>query len=91
MACACGGNCGENCGCNRTTLDEMEPGVACRVRKLNVRGKLARRLMDMGFFPGVEIEVVRNAPLVDPVELRLGGGLVTVRHEDARLVEVFPI
>ena len=72
----------------KMTLNEMKPKDRCRVRKITARGPLGQRLMDMGFFPGVEIYVVRNAPLVDPVELRLGEYHVSVRHDEAGFVEV---
>jgi len=72
------------------TLNEMKPGDACRIKKITARGRLGQRLMDMGFFPGMEINVVRNAPLVDPVELKLGGYHVSIRHDEAKFVEVQP-
>ncbi|WP_245628608.1 FeoA family protein [Salidesulfovibrio brasiliensis] len=49
---------------------------------------LGQRLMDLGFYPGATIRVVRNAPLVDPVELELDGYHVSIRHEEAKHVEV---
>jgi ferrous iron transport protein A len=42
----------------------------------------------MGFIPGVEIEVLRNAPLIDPVELEIRGYNVSIRHSDAKYIEV---
>ena len=44
--------------------------------------------MDLGFYPGARVRVVRNAPLVDPVEIELDGCHVSLRHEEADLVEV---
>jgi ferrous iron transport protein A len=44
--------------------------------------------MDMGFHRGVEVEVIRNAPLVDPVEFLLDGQYVSLRHAEARNIEV---
>ncbi|WP_147822469.1 FeoA family protein [Salidesulfovibrio onnuriiensis] len=70
------------------TLDEMTPGATCVMKDLAVGGELGQRLMDLGFYPGVEISIVRNAPLVDPVELELDGYHVSIRHEEARHVEV---
>ncbi len=70
------------------TLDEMNPGLRCIMSDLTAEGALGQRLMDLGFYPGAEICVVRNAPLVDPVELELDGYHVSIRHEEARHVEV---
>lgn len=70
------------------TLDEMSPGQQSAVKDLSATGSLGQRLMDLGFFPGAQVRVVRNAPLVDPVEIELDGYHVTLRHEEARSVEV---
>lgn len=70
------------------TLDEVKPGTEVAMKDLTARGALAQRLMDLGFYPGATISVVRNAPLVDPVELELNGYHVSIRHDEARHVEV---
>jgi len=70
------------------TLDEMKPGTRCVMVDLHTDGPLGQRLMDLGFCPGASIEVVRNAPLVDPVVLQLDGYHVSIRHDEARYVEV---
>ena len=73
------------------SLDEIRPGERCRIKRIMASGLLGQRLLDMGFIPGVEIEVIRNAPLIDPVEIRLGEYQVSIRHEEARYVEVEPL
>ncbi len=70
------------------TLDEIKPGQECRVVKVSIDGVTAQRLLDMGFVPKTKIKVIRNAPLVDPVELLLRGYHVGVRHSEAKGVEV---
>ncbi|MDD2206991.1 MAG: FeoA family protein [Aminobacterium sp.] len=70
------------------TLDEMKPGEHGVIHKNRARGVIGQRLMDLGFFPGVEVFVIRNAPLVDPVEIKVDGHHVTIRHDEARFVEV---
>ena len=70
------------------TLDELSPGMMCVLRNMTASGALGQRLVDLGFYPGAEIRVVRNAPLVDPVELELDGYHVSIRHTEARHVEV---
>jgi ferrous iron transport protein A len=52
---------------------------------------VGQRLRDMGFHPGIDVDVVRNAPLVDPVELKLEGNFVSIRHQEARGIEVEPL
>lgn len=70
------------------TLDEMKPGCEGRIKKLSIRSKLGQRLMDMGVYPGLRFKVIRNAPLEDPMEVELDGYFVSLRHEEARFVEV---
>jgi ferrous iron transport protein A len=70
------------------TLDEMKPGSEGLIKQLSVRDKLGQRLMDMGVYPGMKLKVVRNAPLEDPMELELDGHFVSLRHDEARFVEV---
>ena len=70
------------------TLDQLKPGNKCRVRRLSARDKLGQRLLDMGIYPGMLLTVVRNAPLQDPMEVKLEGYLISLRHEEARVVEV---
>ncbi|MCM0756528.1 ferrous iron transport protein A [Desulfovibrio aminophilus] len=70
------------------TLNEMSPGAACVIKDMTADGALGQRLMDLGFYPGAGVRVVRNAPLVDPVELELEGYHVSIRHDEARHVEV---
>ncbi|QJB56947.1 FeoA family protein [Pseudodesulfovibrio sp. zrk46] len=69
-------------------LDELKPGTACVMSDITADGALGQRLMDLGFYPGAEIEIVRNAPLVDPVEVHLDGYHVSIRHTEARHIEV---
>jgi ferrous iron transport protein A len=44
--------------------------------------------MDMGVYPGLRIRVIRNAPLEDPMEVELDGYYISLRHEEARAVEI---
>lgn len=73
------------------TLNELKPGSSCRIKKIRVRGIVGQRLRDMGFHPGIDIDVVRNAPLVDPVELKLEDSFVSIRHLEAQNIEVEPL
>ena len=72
----------------KLTLDDLKPGIECLVKKLTAKDKLGQRLMDMGVYPGLRLKVVRNAPLEDPMELELDGFYLSLRHEEAKYVEV---
>ena len=70
------------------TLDKLRPGQECVVVKVNIGGVTGQRLLDMGFIPKTKIKVIRNAPLVDPVDLLIKGYHVSMRHSEASGVEV---
>ena len=70
------------------TLDEMKPGQECEIVDVLADGSLGQRLLDMGFIPGTRIRVIRNAPLIDPVQLELKGYHISLRHSEAKKVEV---
>ena len=70
------------------TLDELKPGDACNIKRLSVRDKLGQRLMDMGVYPGRRVNILRNAPLEDPMEVEVDGYYVSLRHEEAKFIEV---
>lgn len=70
------------------TLDQLRPGNECLIKALSAMDKLGQRLLDMGVYPGLKLKVVRNAPLEDPMEVELDGYFVSLRHNEARLVEV---
>ena len=70
------------------TLDQLQPGQTARVRRLGGEGSIRRRLMDMGVITGSEIEMLKAAPMGDPVEYRLRGYHLSLRKSEARLVEI---
>lgn len=49
---------------------------------------VCRRLFDLGFAQGVEVELVRRAPLRDPLIFRVGGGEMLLRRRDADRIVV---
>ena len=70
------------------TLDQLKPGVEGLIKNLSATDKLGQRLLDMGVYPGLRLKVIRNAPLEDPMEVLLDGYFVSLRHDEARFVEV---
>ena len=70
------------------TLREVSPGNTVRVRKLTGTGPVKRRIMDMGITKGVEVFVRKVAPLGDPVEVTVREYELSLREEDAEMIEV---
>jgi ferrous iron transport protein A len=70
------------------TLDRLKPGERGIVARLEGSPGAVRRLMELGIVPGTEIEVVRRAPLGDPIELRLRRVHLALRREEAANIHV---
>ena len=70
------------------TLNELKAGQECTITKVGGDGELRCRLLDMGLIPKTRVKIVKFAPLGDPVELYLRGYALTIRLENAKLIEV---
>lgn len=71
-----------------STLEQLAPGEKVRVKRVGGQGMVRRRLMDMGLVNGVEIELVKAAPMGDPLEFLLRGYHLSLRRAEAQMVEV---
>ena len=71
-----------------TTLDKLVPGESGRIIKVNGKGAIRRRLVDMGLTSGAVIDMVKLSPLGDPVEYRLRGYHLSLRKSEAKTIEV---
>lgn len=69
-------------------LSELSPGERGKVVKVAGDAEAARRLMEMGLMRGTTVEVVRRAPLGDPLEVRVRGFMLTLRRSEAEHIEV---
>ncbi|HKL74318.1 MAG TPA: ferrous iron transport protein A [Clostridia bacterium] len=70
------------------TLDKLQIGKSGIISKINGQGELHLRLLDMGLIPNTKIEVVKLAPLGDPMEINIRGYALTLRLEDAKQIEL---
>lgn len=70
------------------TLKGVKIGETVKVVKIHGEGPVKRRIMDMGITKGVEIFVRKVAPLGDPIELTVRGYELSLRKEDAQMIEV---
>lgn len=69
-------------------LSELSTGEIGIIAKVSGHGGFRKRLVEMGFTKGTTIKVVLNAPLRDPIEYELMGYKISLRREEAALVEV---
>ena len=70
------------------TLKQAKVGETVKVVKLTGQGAVKRRIMDMGITKGVEIFIRKVAPLGDPVEVPVRGYELSLRKDDASMIEV---
>lgn len=70
------------------TLKEVTIGSSAKVLKLHGEGAVKRRIMDMGITKGVEVYVRKLAPLGDPIEVTVRGYELSIRKDDAAMIEV---
>ncbi|PLX51200.1 MAG: ferrous iron transport protein A [Desulfobulbaceae bacterium] len=71
-------------------LSEVKPGSCVCVKRYNGCGQLRRRLLDLGLTPQARVDVVRRAPLGDPILLKVGDFDITLSESEALHVEVAP-
>ena len=70
-----------------STLKDVKVGQTVKVVAIKGVGPVKRRIMDMGITKGVEIYVRKLAPLGDPVEITVRGYELSLRKEDAEMIE----
>lgn len=71
-------------------LSSLAVGAKATIADIQVPAGGRGRLMEMGLLAGTTVELVRFAPLGDPVELKVRGYHLTLRRHEADLVRVHP-
>ena len=69
-------------------LSELSTGEKVVIVKVMGRGAFRKRIIEMGFIRGKEVDVIQNAPLKDPIHYRVMGYDVSLRRNDAAMIEV---
>ena len=69
-------------------LSNLKTGEKGVIVKVLGHGGFRKRIIEMGFIKGKEVEVLLNAPLQDPVKYKLMGYEVSLRHQEAESIEV---
>ena len=71
-------------------FSSLAPGTQATVLRIDIPVAQRVRLMEMGMLPGTVVDVVRFAPLGDPLEIRLRGYHLSLRKRDAEQIWVQP-
>ncbi len=69
-------------------LDALAAGERGVISDIDCDPSIARRLMELGLVPGTDIEMIRRAPLGDPLEVRVRGVHLSLRRSEARHIHV---
>jgi Fe2+ transport system protein FeoA len=71
-------------------ISDLKPGNKGRIKKIEGGGPLRRKLLDMGIIPGSPFEIIKLAPLGDPVDVKIKRYHLSLRKAEAAtiLVEV---
>ena len=72
----------------KTTLKDLGVGKKGVVVSVKGTGAAKQRMMDMGLVPGCEVEVIRVAPLGDPIQINLKGYHLSLRKNEAQYIEI---
>ncbi|MAU13345.1 MAG: hypothetical protein CL607_26235 [Anaerolineaceae bacterium] len=88
--CMCAGGLCEDCRkeAQIMTLDQLQNGQPAKVVKITGKGAVRRRLMDMGLVRGVQVEMVKAAPMGDPVDYLVRGYHLSLRKSEAQMIEI---
>ena len=69
-------------------LSELKTGEKGVIVKVLGHGGFRKRIVEMGFVKGKTVEVILNAPLRDPVKYKIMGYEISLRHQEAEMIEV---
>lgn len=72
-------------------LSELHTGEKGIIIKVMGRGSFRKRIIEMGFIRGKEVDVIQNAPLKDPIHYKVMGYDVSLRRSEAALIEVISV
>lgn len=70
------------------TLLDLKPGQKAKVSSFMTQGVIRKRLLDMGITTGVELKLVKIAPLGDPLQIEVRGYDLSLRKSEAKCIEL---
>lgn len=70
------------------TIKDLNTGQSAEILEVGASGALRGQLLDMGIIPGAEVELVKRAPMGDPLEIRVHGYNLSLRESEAAEITV---
>lgn len=71
-------------------LSDLPTGQSAVIASLPHGAPGLTRLREMGVLPGTKIQLIRRAPMGDPIEISVRGSLLSLRQQEAELIEIRP-
>ncbi len=70
------------------TINDLKIGQSGAITAVGGEGALRLRFLDMGLIPGTTVSLQKVAPMGDPIQIRVRGYELTIRREDAGMIEI---
>ena len=70
------------------SLSQMKAGQHGEVQELKGKGEICHRLSEMGIIRGTQVEVIRFAPMGDPIDIVIRGYHLSLRLQEAEAIQV---
>lgn len=70
------------------TIDDLQIGQTGTITAVGGEGPLRLRFLDMGLIPGTCVLLQKVAPMGDPIQIQVRGYELTIRREDARMIDI---
>ena len=70
------------------TLKDLPIGKTATITSVGGEGRLRQHLLDMGLIPGVEVSMIKHAPMGDPIEIRVHSYELTLRLAEAQQIDI---
>ena len=70
------------------TVNDLNPGEWGFISKIKSAESIRQRLMDLGIIEGVKVEMIRPAPLGDPIQIKVLDTLLALRRNEADTLEI---
>ena len=71
-------------------LSDLEQGASAVIESIPTGNTSMTRLRELGLLPGTRIQLIRRAPMGDPIEISVRGSLISLRKKEADLIEIKP-
>ena len=70
------------------TVNDLLPGERGFIQEITAPESIRQRIMDLGIIEGVMIEMIRSAPLGDPVQIKVLDTLLALRRSEASMLVI---